>query len=358
MRLIFSIYQIVFFLLIFVLACSNKEIPGAAVPSSNLPEGKELGVPQPSTAIYGKSDVDEQSIVFNTDDLFYAEFFDYIFRGHFENIEIKREDMQFLMIFGQYLRAFGKECPTYLPANKVEIMELVCATEQVTTNGFGIETNRVCIEWKSVGTGIYARPDLYDAKLKVDNIQSADALRTTITMITDPNAMGNAVDLMHKMNGLRNDMAVIFKLNTCNSAGIKRFEENLILFALNYPAIRMKGSSKYAAIKKSGGPSGSQDFKRLIDDLVANQAKTWAFNRYEPGSISGAIVQSTDTNGRPAELKANYRYQGFSGTSNGWVRITFTNGLPKCIYFFDFPDNCKTPGSSIVASYAQGNYGK
>ena len=139
---------------------------------------------------------------------------------------------------------------------------------------FGIETNRVCIEWKSVGTGIYARPDLYDAKQKAENSQGADALRTTIAMITDPNAMGNSVDLMHKVNGLRSDMARIFMLNTCNSAGIKRFEENLILFALNNPAIRMEGTSKYAAIKKSGGPSGSQDFKRLIDDLVANQAKT------------------------------------------------------------------------------------
>lgn len=409
MRLILSIYQVYFCLQIFVLSCSNQEIPGPSVPSFNLLEAKiffdtspidlagvnffepmgltrvflqdhggfhhkELGVPQTSTAVYALADgqirglgksgeefwtgnlaVDEQSIVFNTDGLFYAEFFDYIFRGHFENIEIKREDMEFLMIFGQYLRTFGKECPSYLPANKVELMVLVCATEQVTTNGFGIETSRDCIEWKSVGSGLYARPDLYDAK---QNIQITDALRTTIAMITDPNAIGNSVDLMHKLTGMRNDMALIFKLNTCNSAGIKRFEENLILFALNNPAIRMEGISKYAAIKKSGGPSGSQDFKKLINDLVANQAKTWTINRYEYGSISDAIVQSTDTNGRPAELKANYRYQGFSGTRNGWVRITFTNGLPNCIYFFDFPNNCKNPSSSIVASYAQGDYGK
>ncbi len=303
-------------------------------------------------------DVEEQSMMFDTDGLYYAEFFDYIYRGHFENIEFERENLQFLMIFEQYLRAFGRQCPTYLPANKVEIMKSVCATEEVTTNGYGMETSRVCIKWKLVGTRLYARPDLYNAKLEVENIQSADALRTTIAMITDPNAMGNSVDLMHKAKGLKNDMAQIFELNSCNSTGIKRFEENLKLFALNKPAIRMPGSSKYTVMKKSGGPSGSQDFMKLVDDLVANQAKTWSFNRYEPGSISGVIVRPTDTKGRPVTVKANYSYKGFGNSSNGWVKIAFTNGLPKCIYFFDFPNNCKTPSSSIVASYAQGDYRK
>ena len=299
----------------------------------------------------------DQSVVFNTDGLYYAEFFDYIFRGHFEKTEVTREDLQFLMIFEQYLRAFGKRCPDYLPADKVEIMELVCVTEEVTTNGYGHETGRVCVEWKWVGTGLYARPDLYNAKQQVEKLQSTDALRMAVDMIFDPNALGNSVDLIHKANGLRNDMAQIFRLNMCNSAGIKRFEENLKLFALNQPAIRMEGTSKYTAMKESGGPSGAQDFQKLIDDLVANQAQTWAFNRYENGSISGVSIQSTDGKGRPAELKANYRYKGFGGTSNGWVRITFTNGLPDCIYFFDFPNNCKSPNSSIVASYGQGNYG-
>ena len=301
---------------------------------------------------------DEQSLTLNTDGLYYAEFFDYIFRGHFEHVELKREDMQFIMIFEQYLRAFGRQCPNYLPTNNVEIMELVCATEEVTTNGYGIETSRVCVRWKSVGTGLFARTDLYNAKLQVENIQSADALRTTMAMIMDPNALGNSVDLMHRAKGLKSDMAQIFQLNACNSSGIKRFEENLKLFALNQPSIRMKGSSKYAAVKESGGPTGLQDFKRLIDDLVVNQAKTWSFNRYQSGSISGLITESTDNQGRPAALKANYQYSGFGGRSNGWVRVTFTNGLPKCIYFFDFPNNCKTPNSSIVASYAQGSYGK
>jgi hypothetical protein len=299
-----------------------------------------------------------QSITFNTDGLYYAEFYDYIFRGHFENIKIKREDMEFLMIFTQYLRTFGRQCASYLPTDKVKIMQQECAEEQVTTNGYGIETSRVCIKWRWVWSGLYAKPDLYHAKKEVEHIQSADGFRTAMAMITDPNAMGNSVDRIHKIKGLKNDMAQFFTLNSCNSAGIKRFEENLKRFALKKPAIRMQGISKYAAMKKSGGPTGSQNFNKLINDLVANQSKTWAFNQYIPGSISMVTILSKDNRGRPKTVRANYKFKGFGNGDNGLVTITFKNGLPDCIYFADFPNNCKTPSSSIVASYAQGNYKK
>lgn len=299
---------------------------------------------------------EHQALTFNTDGLFNAEFFDYIFRGQFENVQLKREDNQFLMLFEQYLRTFGRQCPNNLPSNKVEIMNWVCATEEVTTNGYGIETSRICIDWTTVGSGLFARRDLYEAKLQIERIQSTEVFRNTLAMMADPNAMGNSVDMIHKANGVRNDMAQLFNLNRCDSPGVRRFEENLKSFALNQPGIRMKEASKYATMKETGGPTGRQNFTKLVDDLVANHSKTWAFNRYESGSISGLAIHSSDSQGRPTDLKANYRYKGFAGSSAGWVRVTFTNGLPKCIYFFDFPNNCKTPNSSIVASYAQGTY--
>lgn len=299
----------------------------------------------------------EQSLELNTEGLYYAEFFDYIFRGHFENIEMTREDLQTSMIFEQYLRAFGSKCPDELPNDKVEIMEDVCAMEEVTTNGYGIETSRVCIQWKSVGTGLYARPELYSAKLAVESLQSSEALRTVFGMMTDPNAMGNSVDLIHKAKGLKNDLVLIFSLNTCNSQAVRRFEKNLRLFALGEPSIRMKEPSKYAKMKKSGGPSGEQNFDMLIDDLLADQSRTWAFNRYISRSIAN-VKKYMNGNKMPRELVANYMYKGFSGNNSGSVRITFNNGLPKCIYFSDFPNNCKSPNSSILAAYANGDYAK
>ena len=61
---------------------------------------------------------------------------------------------------------------------------------------------------------------------------------------------------------------------------------------------------------------------------------------------------------RPLALKADYRYKGFAGDSGGWGKITFSNGLPNEIYFSDFPNNRKSPSSTILASYAQGDYGR
>ena len=293
----------------------------------------------------------------NTEGLYYAEFFDYVFRGHFENIEMTREDMEFLSIFSQYLRAFGKQCPQALPYDKVEIMEDVCVKERVKTDVFGVETDRICVQWETVGTGIYARPQLYGAYLTVRDIQNRDALKTTIEIMTDPNAMGNTVDMAHKAKGLATDMTMIFNLNPCSSPSIERLEENLRLFALDQPAIRMKERSKYEKMKNSGGPSGDQDFERLIDDLVDDQAKTWTFNRYVPNSVYG-VKKYTNATGRPTELVANYRYNGFKTNSPGTVRISFEKGIPKCIYFSDFPNNCKTPNASILASYAKGEYSR
>jgi len=300
--------------------------------------------------------VDQEPKELTTEGLYFAEFYDYIYRGHFENLDMTREDVNFLMIFEQYLRAYGKQCAQFLPVDKVEILELKCTMENVTTNGYGMETNRYCVEWDWFGTGIYAKKDLYSAKKEVEKVHNKDGLQAALKMIADPNAIGNSVDIIHKANGLKNDMAQIFKLNECNGSAIKRFEDNLKLFALGKPSIRMDKKSKYAEMKISGGPTGSQNYTKLVNDLVADQAKTWGFNRYVNNSISNIAIGSKDSQGRPMELRASYTFKGFSNNGNGSVRITFKNGLPDCIYFFDFPNNCKSPNSSLVASYAQGNY--
>ena len=292
----------------------------------------------------------------NTDGLYYAEFYDYIFRGHFEEIDVSRDDMQFLLIFDQYLRAYGAQCSGSLPTNKVQIMNEECATEEVTKNGWGDVISRVCVKYVWVGSGLYAKPALYEAYGEIDKLQRSKGLGTMMEMITDPNSMGNSVDMIHKTNGLKSDMLKIFKLNACGSPGLERFEENLKLFALNKPSIRMEKASKYTTMKNSGGPTGNQNYNKLIDDLVYDQSKTWSFNRYTKGSISGVTTSSRDSEGRPMELSANYSFSGFSGNSKGSVRITFKNGLPKCIYFYDFPQNCKTPNTSIISSYAEGKY--
>ncbi|EAZ80542.1 hypothetical protein [Algoriphagus machipongonensis] len=293
----------------------------------------------------------------NTDGLYFAEFYDYIYRGHFEHVELAREDQLFLMIYSKYLRTFGATCPDQLPENKVEIMDLICVTEEVTTQN-GMETSRVCVEYERVGSGIFADPELYAAQLRLEKEQASDFFPKTLEMLSDPNSIGNSLDMVHKSKGLLGDMERFFILNPCESEALKQFERNLMNYALNQESDRLEGVSKYQQMKESGGPTGAQDFTKLLDNLVKDQARTWVFNKYQAGSISDVAIQSKDQSGRPKIIQANYKFSGFMGNSQGWVRVLFENGLPECIIFYDYPENCKTPNSGIVSDYAEGGYRK
>jgi hypothetical protein len=298
-----------------------------------------------------------QNLELNTNGLYNAELLDNIFRGHFENVDIKRDDSDFFQIYANYLRNYGKRCDDALPSSKVMIMDDVCNKWRVEYNGYGAEINRYCIRYIKEPSGFYARKDLYEAQLELEKFLGINYLGELVSEMNTGNAIGFSVDKIHKSKALLYDMSHILNINSCDSPAIRRLEENLTAFALNEKPIVMAEESKYTAMKKTGGPTGSHDYTKLIDDLVSDQSRTWAFNRYQRGSISGLNILSNDNQGRPTAIKANYLYKGFGGDSRGWVKITFSNGLPNGIYFFDFPNNRKTPSSTIVASYAEGEYG-
>jgi hypothetical protein len=105
------------------------------------------------------------------------------------------------------------------------------------------------------------------------------------------------------------------------------------------------------------GVLADSDYNRLVEDLVADQAKTWTFNRYVPGSISQMIV-AHDPTGRPAKILAKYFFNSpaKSGRTQGSVTVSFTDGMPKCIYFSDAPSECQPPNRRIIAKYSSGGY--
>ncbi|WP_111672530.1 hypothetical protein [Algoriphagus litoralis] len=166
-----------------------------------------------------------------TEGLYFAEFYEYIYRGHFEEVRISREDQVLMMILSKYLRTYGVNCSAFLPENTVEILDWYCAKEEISSQN-GLETSRVCIDYDQKGSGIFADPDLYDALLQLENKQSAALLQTALRMITDPDSIENSPDLFHKAKGLVDDMAIFFNLNPCNSAAIRRFESNLKNYTL------------------------------------------------------------------------------------------------------------------------------
>jgi hypothetical protein len=281
-----------------------------------------------------------------------------LYLGNFKSIEIDPDDMKFGLAFEQYLKAYAQRCSKYLPASKVEMTRQECTTERVTTNGYGVEVSRYCVNWVTVGTGLYADPELYSVKKKLDRVQAGDALRNVGRMLTQKDPIAGAMNMAGNAQAIAADMQSLVEMNACASPGLKRFEQNLTLFAQNRQPIRLDGStsSSPAVTPLPGIPFRDQNYTRLIDDLVSEHSKTWVMNRYMSGSVTGASVSSRDQHGRPAKIVAGYTYNGFSGRSQGQVTLTFNDGMPECMYFFDFPATCRTPSRRIASAYAEGAY--
>ncbi|MGB3151819.1 MAG: hypothetical protein WBB27_14270 [Maribacter sp.] len=301
---------------------------------------------------------EEGSMSLNTKNLFYAEFFDYLYRGHLENINVERESEEFLTIFNAYISAFGKKCPSALPENKVQLMTLICDEYTVTKESLsGFELYRSCNRWVKSGTGIFVKPELYKAKLKLETAFEKSTLAYLKDLYTNPDATGNSVDQIHRLRRLSNDMKLFFNINECTGKAIAQFEKNLHNFAMNQPLQRLKGMSVYEKMRMSGAPEGKQHIERLIGDIVRQQSSTWAVNKYISDSITNLRTFTGQDGETIVAYKANYRFSNtFLGNDIGAVTIRLKNGLPDCIIFADFPNNCKKPSASLVMAYSNGEY--
>jgi len=157
---------------------------------------------------------------------------------------------------------------------------------------------------------------------------------------------------------LSGDTDAMVRLNACSGPGLKRFEDNVALFSMGKQPLLLPGEPPPAAPKAlSAGTLADSDYNRLLEDLIADQAKTWLANRYLPGSASQMIV-AHDPTGRPSMIRAKYLFTSplTSGRTQGSVNVSFTDGMPTCIYFSDAPGTCQTPDRRLVTKYATGGY--
>ena len=275
-----------------------------------------------------------------------------IFVGNFDAVPFDRKGIFFNSLFSAYVSYYAEYCPSSLPENKVELKKQECATETVTRNGFGIETNRYCSKWVSVGTGFYASPEMYETLELLNSFQVGNML----SMVGNSNAMGETAKMMGEMKAVHLDMAALIRLNGCDSPGLKRFEENLRLYALGQQPIRIQNlidrrKNTIFEIAKN------QDMAKLMEDLVYENSKQWTFNHYLKGSVAEIKILSRDNNQRPGKVKANYQYNGWNGKTRGSVIVTFSQkGLPDCLYFSDFPNTCRSANRKIVNAYAANAY--
>ncbi len=279
------------------------------------------------------------------------------FTGNFGDIPFNRENVAFAGLFQEYLQSYGRHCDRYLPSNKVELTQTVCAREDVRIDRFGSRIGTgTCAVYRTEGMGIYADPALHAAKTKLDDEAGLSMIKDAFQMMQQPNALGTALSALGEARSMADDMNAIFQLNSCTSPGVKRLQENIVRFSQGMQAIVLPGTVTSAVLgppPSSTGPFKDQNYSKLLEDLILDQSRTWLMNRFVPGSTSSVVVSSRDSAGRPTKLSGRYL---FNGRSQGSVTLTFSEGVPQCMYFFDLPSTCKTPSRTIATAYSGGGY--
>jgi len=276
-----------------------------------------------------------------------------LFVGNFADVAFDRGSLIFSQLFEAYLEAYWRHCGTYL-RNKVEMKTLVCADHIDTTPPRFDEPPRQphgCMSWKTVSLG-YADPALYAAKNRLDVEQSANQFKDMVGSIKNP------VRQFADIGQLTDDVDALFRLNACVGPGLRRLQENVVLFSAGKQPLLIPGEPPPVAPRAlPAGVLADSDYNRLVEDLVTDQAKTWTFNRYVPGSTSLGIV-AHDPRGQPAQIRAKYFFTSLAkpARTQGSVIVSFTDGMPACIYFSDAPSTCQTPNRRIIAKYSSGGY--
>jgi hypothetical protein len=260
---------------------------------------------------------------------------------------------------------FARDCKQYLPANKVEIMKQVCVQTSQMVNGYGNPVGpESCSLYQTVGTGLYADPQLYAAQKSADAAAARKMLGSMTQIMTGKgsNPLSMAMQMTDQVTSVGTEMETLIQTNSCGSAGLKNFQTNLIRFANGDDPVKNAGAVVSVAASAPNSEAGASvkeaNYSRLLDDLVADNARGWMMNRYQSGSISGVNVASRDAQGRPIRVTGQYSFAGMQGIQRASVTVTFKNGSPDCMYFSDFPDTCRLPSQRVVSAYEKNTYAR
>jgi hypothetical protein len=288
-----------------------------------------------------------------------------IYSGNFGSVRLDRSGTEFMLIISGYMNDYAKGCAQFLPPNKVEITQQVCTgTSASHVDSYGNVIGGSCISYQTVGTGFYADPHLYDAVNDVAAKAQANMVGNMLGLTTGKG--GHATNLftmpqqiVDQAVAVGNEMQTLIHTNGCGSPGLRNFQSNLVRFANGDAPVNYAGAVGTPATPGTagGGPTKEADYTRLLNDLVADNARGWMMNRYQPGSISEPIVQR-DPLGHPVRITAQYSYAGMQGTQRGRVTVSFKDGSPDCLFFSDAPDTCRLPAAGVVSAYEKNAYAK
>lgn len=289
-----------------------------------------------------------------------------VFEGRFSQVGLEPPSLAFRSLVNGYMRGYSQRCRPHI-ADPVELTRSECERESVTTRGIGMyqhETSRTCVAWREVPTGVFAERSLYQATLANPMETATGGLREVMDMVNvtgrgGTNPLAAATQTAQQLQALGNAGQQISADNACEAPALKRLRVNLENYLQGRPAMALDGGTVLGVAllpATAGEPYRDSNYARLLDDLVAANAASWGFNRYVPGSIVGATVVQRDAGSRPAVLRASYRFQGLAGSQLGTVTLELQEGRPRCLYFKDAPQQCRTPSAGVAERYVAGGY--
>ncbi|MGB3470021.1 MAG: hypothetical protein WBA51_04290 [Erythrobacter sp.] len=278
-----------------------------------------------------------------------------IYLGDFANARLEPEGNKYAFLLRDFINVYSRVCDAHLPANKVALTRSRCVRETVVRDGLGVETNRYCSQSVTEETGFYADPDLLRISKALEQKLAREILGSIIpSQGSDPGATARRITDIGLAG--KGDMSALLSQNSCTSPALKRFQANLERFGANQPPLRLANKATLASVRNSDAPYIKSDYSKLVDALIAKNAEGWGFNRYIRGSVSGVSTAGADTKGRPIAINARYRFSQLGQATNGSVRVTFKDGRPSCLYFFDAPRTCRIPSPGIVTAYEKGDF--
>lgn len=294
-----------------------------------------------------------------TDGLNFGDDIARLYVGDFARVGFARDGTEFSLLLGGYMNAFSRQCAAQLPPNKVEIMTQECEREAWTVNGYGVEQpgSRHCVSYRTVGTGRFADPEVYQLQRRLD---AAMAGAMANDVLAGMQRKGDAAGGMRRITDVavyaRSDMPQLLQANGCSHPAVQRLQANLVRFGNGAePIVLPGGADALAQAAPAEGPAREQNHKRLLEDLITEQSQAWMMNRFQPGSVRPGSLRR-DAQGRPAEVVASYGYMAMGKAYPGKVRLTFADGLPKCLYYADLPETCRVPSPKILSAYRKNQY--
>jgi hypothetical protein len=355
---------------VLVLCCLIASLATHATAQTKKPAPKPSAVPAKSPAPAKPPAAAAQTAHFSATGLNDEDDLVRIYSGDFHNVRLDRDGSQFMLIMSGYMTDFARDCKQFLPPNKVEITQQVCAgsTPEYSPDGQHDVYGRLigtstCVSYVTVGTGLYADPQLYDAVKDVSAKSQVHLVQNMLGIATGKggraaNPFTISQQITDQLVAVGTEMEALVQTNACGSLGLKNFQFNLIRFANGEDPVKYTGAvSSVPVPSQSAAPINDANFTRLLDDLVADNARGWMMNRYQPGSIADPIV-SHDPIGNPIRIMARYSYAGSQGTQRGRVTVSFKDGTPDCLYFSDAPDTCRVPSQRVIAAYQKNAYAK